>query len=270
MDAPEPSLRDVQRWIGAHIQPETTVSTAGDVRLNPQRNIPGISRLSVYAHGYQARLRQALAEVYESVHQVLGTGAFSELVDSYARRFPSRDYNLNFSGRHLPEFLVNSLWVQRLPFLADLAQLEWQVCQAFHAISYPPITPASLHGQSFEDWHRVRFIFQPSVSLVRSAWPILDIWEVRHRPRSEVNIDLVERPHNVVVSRSELQVRCQLVNLPQAILLEALLAGQTLDETCERLSGDCGENLPPIYEWFFQWTQQGWIVRWEQTHVDSS
>ena len=235
-------------------------SEAASPPLNVQRNVPGIERLSVYTAGYQVRIQEALAEVYEAVRHVAGESAFAELSRAYAGRYPSQDYNLSFTGRHFPEFLRCAPLTQRLPFLPDLAMLEWAVCEAFHAFQQPPVTPDALTTLSLEDWTNARLLFQPSVRVVESAWPIVDIWEARARPRDEVSIELVDRPQRVLVFRHELQVRCSIVEAPHAALLNGLLAGRTLGELCAELAGRFTETPLPIADWCAQWMQAGLIV----------
>src|SRR3989338_7284763 len=85
--------------------------------LNRQGPDPGQARLSVYAEGYLVRFRDALEEVYEAIHHILGDRSFAELSNAYATRTPSHDYNLSLAGRHLPEFLKRYPLTQELPFL---------------------------------------------------------------------------------------------------------------------------------------------------------
>ena len=210
---------------------------------------PADERLCVYSGGYVARMREALEEAYPAVRHVTGARTFSELARSYAARHPSHDYNLSLAGRHLPEFLQTYSLTKELPFLPDLARLEWQVVEAFHAFDQPPLDPSRLSAVPPEDWERLRLIFQPSVHLLASAWPVLDIWEARDRPIGEVRIDLINRPQRILIFRSTLEVRCELLDQPQDAALEALLSGKTLGE------------LPDLVpEWFSRWSASGLIV----------
>ena len=253
-----PTLREVQQWMKSQIRPGSPGGRAA--ALNPQRGSPGEERLAVYAGGYQTRMREALAEVYEAVHRVLGEGPFEALSRAYAERHPSHDYNLSLSGRHLPEFLAASSWSERLPFLPDLARLEWAVCLAFHAQERPPCDLRRLAAAAPEAWARVRVVFQPSVAVVSSRWPILDIWAVRQEPPGAINIALEGRPQDVLVCRRELQVRCEALEHGQALVLEPLLAGQPLGQALEALQGAEGREESPVAAWFAGWATRGLIA----------
>ena len=259
---PPPSLRDIQRWIKTRIQPSEHPSSDSDqpIRfLNAQRGTPGEQRMIVYAGGYLIRMREALAQVYEAVRHILGEESFAQLATAYAKWHPSNEYNLNVAGRRLPEFLAHSPLTERLPFLPDLAILEWVVCRAFHAFEQPPIAPSRLTAIPQDVWERMSLRFQPSVSVVKSAWPILDIWAARTQPRQAIDIDLAGRPQDVLVRREGLQVRCELITPSQHHIMAGLLEGKSLGEVCAELTAHGHEDASSVSVWFAGWMSQGLI-----------
>ncbi|MBI3321312.1 MAG: putative DNA-binding domain-containing protein [Candidatus Omnitrophica bacterium] len=261
-----PSLHELQQWLKACVQPsrEPASSTPLPAWLNPQGGSPGIERMSVYAGGYRARIREALAEAYEAVQHLIGDRAFAELADAYANRHPSRDYNLSLVGRHLPAFLVSAPLTQQLPFLPDLARLEWAVTEAFHAFDHPSPDLERFASFSLDEWEGARVVFQPSVRLIVSAWPIRDLWACRVQPRAAVNVDLVNRPQQVLIYRKDVTVVCEPIDAGPSRLLHALLEGQCLGMACGQLVG-AGDAAPlPVAEWFAQWVGRGLIVRCER------
>lgn len=257
-----PSLADLQRWVKSRVRPAGDApSGAPPDILNPQRGTPGAERLAVYAGGYVARIRHALTEAYGAIRHVAGERAFTELARGYAERHPSHDYNLSLAGRHLPEFLAGWPLTSTLPFLPDLARLEWLVRQAFHAFEEPPFDPRRFAQLPLEDWGRARLAFQPSVGLAASAWPILDIWAARTQPRSAVDIDLVNHPQRVLVFRQQLEVRCELLDERQHAVLAGLLAGRPLGAVCEELATQASQGVPRLLrDWFAGWVARGLII----------
>jgi hypothetical protein len=260
-----PSLRELQQWMQSRIRPAGPAVLAPPPRFNLQRGVPGTERLTVYAVAYLARTQQALEEVYPAIRRVLGAGAFGSLSRGYIERHPSREYNLSFIGRHLPEFLRTHRLAERLPFLPDLASLEWRVCEAFHAFEQPAMDAQPLGALSLDAWERTQLILQPSVGLLASAWPVVDIWTARHQPDAAVDIPLLDRPQHALIFRQALTVRCEVVEPLQFLVLERLLAGRTLGEACRDLTAQAGDRLPPLEAWFSRWVQEGLIVRCQTT-----
>ncbi len=304
-----PLLLEVERWVKSRVQPqsrskEPPAPVFSQTLLNPQGGASGEERMAVYANGYLARIRESLKEVYETVYHLLGENDFTVLSHAYAEAYHSSDYNLNFAGRHLAEFLHVILRPETagrsgeesqngilrfaqddkalldafkpFPFLIDLVKLEWLIWEAFHAFDQKPLSPGQMAQASPEDWENARIIFQPSVGLVSSSWPILDIWR---RRRTEAgtdsaagqvlrnSIDLNTCPdqnrYRVLVSRKRNQVQCEFVDEIQYKLLEGFLAGRSLGAVCEELTDATDDQISSISTWFSSWVRGGLIVRCE-------
>ena len=279
----EVSLREFQQWMKKQIRSGGTTAAEAEAPVNPQRGTSGEARVTaVYGGAYVARMQEALAEVFEAVRFVLGERTFTQLAHEYAACYPSHDYNLSFAGRHLPELLASSPLsqpppslgptrdgvlseVEGLPFLQDLARLEWLVCQAFHAFDEPPADVTPLAELSLEQWQRARPIFQPSVSVIASSWPIRDIWASRVQPRHTLNLDLINRPQRVLVHREGQTVTCELLEERPYVLLERLLAGDDLGAACAALARLEGTERFPASDWFARWARHGLIARIEHS-----
>ncbi len=260
----EVKLADLERWMKSKILPANGRNgESSNISLNPQGGVPGLERMVIYSRAYLARIEEALAEMYEAVRHVLGHKRFHDLADRYAAEFPSRVYNLSSIGQSLPEFLPSLEVTKEFPFLPDLAKLERMISRSFHSFDLPPYDFTEFSNLSSKDWEKARFIFQPSAALLQSDWPILDLWNARTKPIGEIDIDLVNRPQSVFVSRVDLQVRCELLEKRQHDLMKNLLAGQTLGAACEELlSRETSHDLP-LQNWFSQWVKNRLIVRCE-------
>ncbi len=260
-----PTLVEVESWLKAHIHYEP--GAPGNVQNNSGlfRNIPE-ERLEVYRGGYLARTEEALKEVYEAVRHVMGEKAFHQLAERYARFHASRDYNLSHKGEKLPEFLKTTSWIKNLPFLSDLARLEWFVAAAFHAAERPPLDQRTLSAMAPQEWEQMRFAFQPSVQFVESAWPILDIWQARDTPVREIKINVVNRPQSVLIARRRgEEVFVELLTAPQMKLMRALADGRPLAEAVAEIASDDQEDLR-LDQWFAHWMQNGLITDCEAAH----
>jgi hypothetical protein len=256
-----PTLRELQRWLAARILPaERGAALAADgAALAEWLRLPdGVEReerIAVYVNGYPARIHESLAETFPAVAHVVGPRAFDALVHRYVAAVALLSYNLNDAGAELPGFLKSDELAAGLPFLPDLAELEWRVAAAFHARDEQPLDPASLTGWSLEQWETARLRFQPSVALVRSEWPILDVWDHRETPVEEIDIDLRERPQPALVFRSGFSVQCNELTADAAEILAALLDGRRLGE----VGAAAGEDTD-VSALFASWMKSGLIA----------
>jgi uncharacterized protein (UPF0276 family) len=256
------SLLKIQRGIKSHIQTNAD-EIPKNLPLNPQGGVTGAERIKVYAEGYPIRIEEALKEVYESVRHVIGANSFHQLAHAYALHHPSKDYNLTLTGRHLPRFLETYPVTQELAFLPDLAKLEWAIAEAFHSPLKPALNPAQLAGLSEIDWDEIQISFQPSLHLMASHWPVLDIWKARKLAIEEVKIDLMNRPQILMVFRHDLKVQCELIVEAQYRLLQGLISGLSLGKVCEMLAEWSPEGELPLAEWFSVWNSYGLITNLE-------
>ena len=256
-----PALRDLQRWMAARISPlaPTDAADALDDWIAGPSEAATSERLDIYVNGYPARIYESLHEAFPAVAHVVGGHAFGELTERYIARVRPRSYNLNHVGESLVAFLAADALSADYPFVPDLAALEWRVTRAFHSFESKPIDPTSLASWTMRDWETAVLHFQPAVALVRSAWPILDVWRHRETPPDEIDLSLEGRAQNVLVYRTGTSVHCIEIESAHAQALAGLLAGGRLGDVTRELSEQDVEG-DAVSSWFATWMRDGMIV----------
>ena len=260
----EPPLRAVQQHMAALILSGTPDSSTPEgcaldawITVPPRGSVD--ERLHVYAGGYPARLEEALNESFPAVAHVLGDGAFHGLVHRYSADVPLHSYNLTDAGAELPRFLRDDQLTTDLPFLPDLARLEWHVGRAFHAHDRLALETAALATWSLDEWESAVMRFQPWVALVTADWPIREIWECRETPIEEIDLDMRNRGDRVLVRRAGYAVLCESLDDAEAHALGALLGGETLGAVIAALA-ERGEDPAAVSALFARWTSLGMIT----------
>jgi len=202
-------------------------------------------RWHVYAHGYLARITEAAGLEYAATRRILGDAAFASLLDRYLAVFPPRSFDLSRVGDRLASFLEFDRLSVDLPFLPELACLERAISEAFVARDAEPVTWTQLANLGAGAVAALRFALTPGVALLRSDWPLHEIWTCRFEEDDDaVSIALVGRPSNVLVYRQDARVRVDAISGAEAALVEAARIGDASLEDLEVLS-DAGkpENL---------------------------
>lgn len=231
-------LASAQRWLSALILDPLALDrdAEGARRLTIADDKLRTERLLAYVNGYPARLFEALSEAYPALKHVVGDQAFGELTNRYRFNVPSGIYSLSDVGARLPQFLRNDPLGDDFEFAAELAELEWRIQCAFHSFEREPFDVSSLSDWTMDDWATATVALQPSVAVVTSDWPILEIWRVRETRLEEIDVDLRDNPQCVLVFREGVRVRCEPLSGDQAATLDSLAAGSTLGETMEALA----------------------------------
>lgn len=134
-------------------------------------------RVNIYAQMYFARLLDALYEDFPRVAAFLGCERFRDLVRAYLKEHSSTYPSLRHLGRYFADFLdTQPEMLEALPFLSDLARLEWTRLEVFDAPDAEPLQLQHLQHLPPEDWPALRFHLIPACHLLHSVWPVHEIW----------------------------------------------------------------------------------------------
>lgn len=259
----ESSLRQTQRRLAAEILAHAagTAPADGDgaaALLRLPAAVDADSRLAVYRDGYPARIVEALGDAYPAIANICGEGSFANLTRRYLRDCDVSRSSLNDIGRQFAGHCERDPLAERLPFLADLARLEWAVLRAFHSREVKSVDPAIFAVWDMADWERVAFAWQPSIAVLHSPWPILDLWLTRDTERTAIDVDLSNRPQAVAVHRRGLDVDCRLLSETEAAVLQSLLRGATLGSAMAIATTDA--DAEAVAAMFSDWLAAGWIT----------
>ena len=191
------------------------------------------SRLQVYRNNVFVSLLQALADVYPVLVRLVGRDYFDQAARRFVRQHPSRSGNLHDFGSELPGFLAGLPEAASLPYLSDVAALEWAWHEAFHAGDAPALDAARLAALPESAVASLRFRLHPAARLVASPYPVLAIWEanVEGAPEGgEIRLDA--GPDRLLVMRRELERVIERLTPGEFGLLYALASGESLADAC--------------------------------------
>lgn len=195
-------LRDVQRAFADSL----IAGDAGAADRIRGGKLSGTQRLEVYRHNVFTNLRGALKDIFPVVHRIVGDAFFLHAADQFIRATPSRSGDLNQFGREWPAFLGDYPHAAELPYLPDVARLEWAWHECFHAGDALPLDLARLAAVAPEAHGSLVFRLHPAVRLLESAFPVLRIWQVNQEDfAGELEIDWERGGDALLVRREEHQ-----------------------------------------------------------------
>lgn len=247
------NLKNLQREMVSHIR--RRIGNGADT-LSPIIDPP--ERLRVYAEGFPARVEESLSESFEAIKHILGRSLFHRMSHDYAQGVISKHYDLSQIGRGLAGFLKGYSLTAELPFLPDLARLEWAAMRAFHSQTTGPWNMSEAE-QTRLTQGTVRLKMHESIGLVSSSWPIADLWFLRNQSRDSIDLEVENHAQDVLVYRNG-GVVCVTISNAQLVLLEALITGNDLNHALAK----AGQIISPgesqlIGEWFSRWVEAGVI-----------
>ncbi len=220
-----PSLRELQTGFSSALrspETETDVPLVADPR-----------RINVYRNNFRITLRDTLGSLYPVVRKLVGDAFFHQCASDFVRRNPSRSGDLNDYGETFADFLSDYEAAQSLPYLDDVARLEWAYQRAFHAADAQSFDAARLAAISPEQYAQLVFKLHPSAGLVTSRYPTLRIWKSNQDDAAgEDSIKLDDGGDALLVVRPELDIEFIRLSEGAFRFLDTLMQGHTFDVAC--------------------------------------
>lgn len=200
--------------------------------------------VAVYHNARLAILRNALAGAYPVCRALVGEACFDAIVHETLAVQRSTSPNLHRYGDAVPDVIAHSPLASSVPYLADVARLEWRVHWAHYAPDADPALPdATTTGFLLaQPTHALRAGLVDGAWCLASAWPVVSIWRA-HQPGASIaltDIDLATseaaivtvRDHRVVVLDVDAHTAAFLEACAGTASLEAALT-QTLDRCAD-------------------------------------
>src|SRR5687767_7350951 len=193
-------LAVVQQLFGAALTDPRLADDAAELFTGaPARVRAGIA---IYRGNSIGNTGKALGAAYPVISQLVGEEFFAGLTRAYLDALPSADGDLNEYGAGFASFLDAFPHVGDLPYLPDVARLEWLVHRAHYAADIAPLDAGQLAEVAQIDYPRLVLKLHAAAGLLESAYPVGRIWEV-HAPGygGEIAVDLDSCPQHVLVYR---------------------------------------------------------------------
>ena len=211
-----PSLRETQQELAASL-----LSMRSDVSWGT----------SAYRRNAFGNWTGALANAYPIVRKIVGEDFFDGLARAYAREHPSTSGDLNECGVRLPGFVAAFPHTQDLPYLPDVARMEWLARLALYAPDAPVFDPAALAKVPPENYPALRPKLAPGATVFRSDWPVARVWEVHQEGyRGDFAVNFVPGIHRVLVYRPRWRAEVRPISLGEYRFLAGAGRGESLGE----------------------------------------
>lgn len=224
-----PQLLELQTAFAGGIFSENpdVIATIAPGRFGPEQH------LQIYQNNVFESLTSALKAIYPVIERLVGEGFFRFAADHYIRQHPPRSGNLHDFGMHYAHFLAGFTPAAGLPYLPDVARLEWAWHEAFHAEDAASFDARRLAEVPVEQQGNLRFALNPSVRFIDSVYPILNIWKANQDQAPEEIIDLTQGGTPLMVIRRGLRVEIETLTPGGLALLRALEQDACLEAACD-------------------------------------
>ena len=154
------------------------------------------SRFGVYRNNVHFSLISALAARYPVTRKLLWPDTFEGAASLFVTMYPPRSPLLFDYGADFPQFLRS---IGHGPSAEYIADLESARLRAYHAVDAAALSPEAFASLPPDALAAARFTLHPSLSLVRSRFPIISLWEAAQQNfdanQWKAESALIVRPH---------------------------------------------------------------------------
>lgn len=221
-------------------------------------------RVNIYAEMYFARLVDVLKSDFPRVAALLGCDRFHTIMSEYLARYPSTHPSLRYLGRLFPGFLKDCLEAADLPFLSDLAALEWARVEVFDAMDAEPLQVEQLQSIAPDAWPTLKFQVIPACQIIQSEWPVHEIWDVAVAEDALSTLEDVQ-PEKIAlrVWRAGFSVYHTKIDVLEQTALACLLSDQPFASVCTALESfvSTEEAASAVGSLLLRWIEDGILER---------
>lgn len=187
----------------------------------------------VHRNNVRQSLLNALSNVYAGTLALVGKEFFNQTALRFIALNPPRVPSLAGYGAEFADHWEGLPATQQLPYLRDVARLEWAASRACLETPRSGLAPDRLRGLATADTPRLAFTFQPAIAYVSSPYPIDTIWEFARAGGAGTAPDLGEGPVFIEIGLSEKGLIMRRLDKAQFCFREALQGGATLETAAE-------------------------------------
>lgn len=250
-------LQDLQRAFQRHLYHPDTDSIFSHIQSNSR--LSASKRITLYRDSIFGRLQKALAAIYPVCKRLVGDVFFRNMIHIYIQENVSHFADLNDYGKSLCQFIKNFEQVNCLPYLSDVAKLEWAWHRLFGVNDVVEFDFEKLRGCADDLQDNIIFMLPHRSSLLASPYPIHQIWNNNQldSPNEEPIFLQSNQPFYFLVWRKA-DNHIDTLSQTEWQILTWIQEGLALQELIQKISVQFSsltvEQILP------EWIQKGWLV----------
>jgi len=195
------------------------------------------TRFAVYRNNVIVSLVDALANTYPVTLELVGEEFFHAMARLFIAAQPPRTRVMTFYGEELPGFIELFTPASSVPYLADVARLEFLRVRAFHALdaSELPVDAITQVLSKPDDLPGLVFGLHPSLGLLQSNYAVVSLWAA-HQGITDISTVDPFIGENALIIRPQLEVEVLRLDPGAAEFVAHLSQGASLGSAAVQAS----------------------------------
>ena len=237
---------------------------AGWLRDEPARFTRG---LLTYQANAGALAERALAAAFPTVQQLVSEASFATMARAFWAAHAPLQGDMALWGTELAAFIEAADQLADVPYLADVARLEWAVHET-EAAADADAAPLGLALLAEHDPAELVLRLRPGTAVLSSTHPVVTIWKAHQQAHQQAYRNLSEdrfapvraafaagHGEHALVWRQAFKVDIDMIAAADASFVKSLLQGQSLALALQ--GAPAAFNFEP---WLIAALQRGWLI----------
>ncbi len=205
------------------------------------RNTDGDGDLShpafaVYRNTWRKALVDALEANFPVVEELIGSNAFGMLTSHYVSANPVSSPVLAGYGAGLAAFIEASPLAESVPYLADVARLEYLIAEIRHTPDMDSVDAGMVGSLPAEALDKLELTTIPAARIAIFATPAVTIWKAHQQPGRIAKMSPEWKAEYAIIARSDGRTAVRAIDRATAGFANALLAGAPLGAAAEAVT----------------------------------
>ena len=168
--------------------------------------------IQIYQNNYVLSLSEALSASYPTVQKLVGEEYFKFVAKNFILQHGHNQGDLNLFGLGFNQFLQQQDALSTLPYLADIALLDWQIEQtAGQPLTNQLFTVEVLQSIPAEQLGDAVLHLAPHQSLLASQYPVFSIYQMVQANQVEA-IELDEQDFVLFTKQANFEVQLEQIS----------------------------------------------------------
>ncbi|UCE88231.1 MAG: putative DNA-binding domain-containing protein [Pseudomonadota bacterium] len=198
---------------------------------------PAEDQLRIYRESILGGLVDALGEIYPVCRGLVGERFFDAMARRHVEAHRSLSPDLTDYGEDFAGFVAGFAPAQSLPYLADVAHLEWRWHRVFNSPDVAPFDLSRLARLEEAQHTAIVWRLAPEAGLLQSQFPVDRIWQANQPQQHEVPlVNLEEGAVQLFVWRQGLTMRIERVSDTERLFLQVVADALPFGELCEGMA----------------------------------
>jgi len=192
----------------------------------------------VYQDSITGSRQKTMQSIYPVVAKLVGDDFFIAMIQPYIEKTRSFSPDLTEYGETFREFIADFKPADSLPYLADIAQLEWALHRLFHAKDSSTLDLKKLTARFNENGEDLIFLLGDRSTLISSSYPLREIWENNQKNASDQKKIILSDEKNIFyffVWRKKLELKIEELTRDEWGILTLIQSGLTLGEISDKI-----------------------------------